>query len=195
MSELTEESILSYFKTHGEINSNIDKNQILKASSIILKKIKDQKNIFTMGNGGSAHNASHFITDWSKMANVHSGIKVRGICLNDNNGLITAYSNDISFSEIFSGQLKYLMNEGDLVIAVSGSGNSQNVVKAVEYANENGGTSIAFVGYDGGKLKDLAHHTIHVPSFDMQICEDAHLSIGHIIMKYLCSIDSKLIEK
>ena len=180
----------------GKLAQILTKSQIIKSSEIILSKIKNKNNIFKMGNGGSAHNASHFITDWSKMANVHSGIKVRGICLNDNNGLITAYSNDISFSEIFSGQLKYLMNEGDLVIAVSGSGNSQNVVKAVEFANENGGTSIAFVGYDGGKLKDLAHHMIHVPSFDMQICEDAHLSIGHIIMKYLCSIDgAKLIEK
>ena len=191
MNQLIEDNITNYFNSLTAISSKINKKEIINAASIILSKVKKKNNIFTMGNGGSAHNASHFITDWSKMASVTSGIKVRGFCLNDNNGLITAYSNDISFSDIFSGQLKYLMNKDDLVIAISGSGNSQNVLKAIEYANTNGATTMAFVGFDGGKLKNLAQNVIHVPSNDMQICEDIHLSIGHIIMKFLCTLENE----
>jgi len=189
MSLINESDIKEYFNVHASITKKINFSQIEEAANIIFEKVKDQKNIFTMGNGGSAHNASHYITDWSKMSYVSKGLKVRGVCLNDNNGLLTAYSNDISFNDVFKGQLQYLMNSGDLVIVVSGSGNSRNIIEALKYANENGATTMAFLGYDGGESIKISQHYVHVPSFDMQICEDIHLKIGHIIMKFLCSYD------
>jgi D-sedoheptulose 7-phosphate isomerase len=101
-------------------------------------------------------------------------------------GLMTAYSNDISYDDVYSEQLKNLMDPGDLVIAVSGSGNSENVVRAIKYANESGGVTLAICGYDGGKIKKLAQHSLWIPSFDMQICEDLHFVFGHMVMKSLC---------
>ena len=100
--------------------------------------------------------------------------------------LMTAYSNDISYDDVYSEQLKNLMDPGDLVIAVSGSGNSENVVRALEYANGAGGVTLAISGYDGGKIKQLAQHSLWVPSFDMQLCEDLHFIFGHMVMKSLC---------
>jgi D-sedoheptulose 7-phosphate isomerase len=152
------------------------------------------KKIITCGNGGSASTASHYITDWNKMINLATGKRFRGISLCDNIGLITAYGNDISYDEVFSGQLKAIMDEGDLIVAVSGSGNSPNVLRAVEYANANGANTLAIVGYDGGKLKPLCTHAVWVPSFDMQLCEDVHLMFGHMVMKALCGSRIALTE-
>jgi D-sedoheptulose 7-phosphate isomerase len=123
------------------------------------------------------------------MTNLATGNKFRGLSLVDNIGLVTAYANDISYEEIFSGQLSAIMDEGDLVIGISGSGNSKNVINAIHYANSNGGNSLAFVGYDGGELKKISKNSVLVPSFDMQLCEDIHLMLGHIIMKKLCGAD------
>lgn len=106
---------------------------------IVIKTFEAGKKIITCGNGGSAYTASHYITDWNKMVNLTIGRKFRGISLCDNMGLVTAFGNDLSYDDIFSGQLKAIMDDGDLLVAVSGSGNSPNVLKAVEYANSVGG--------------------------------------------------------
>ena len=185
------QNVEDYFSAHEEVSKKIDFSQIQFASNLIYKKIIEERNIFTMGNGGSAHNASHFITDWNKMSNIATGLRVKGSCLNDNMGLVTAFSNDLSFEEIFSGQLKVLMNSEDLIIVVSGSGNSRNIIKALEYANENNASTLAFLGYDGGEAIKIAQHHVLVPTFDMQICEDIHLKIGHMIMKFLCKYEIK----
>lgn len=100
--------------------------------------------------------------------------------------MVTAYANDIGYEDIFSGQLAAIGEPGDLLVAISGSGNSQNVLKAVEYANANGLNTLGIVGYDGGKLLSRVTQSFHVPSFDMQLCEDLHLMFGHIVMKTLC---------
>ena len=105
--------------------------------------------------------------------------------------MITAYGNDISYDEVFSSQLKAIMDEGDLLVAISGSGNSPNVVKAVEYANSIGGDTLAVVGYDGGQVKKLSKTIVWVESFDMQLCEDVHLMFGHMVMKTLCGSSIK----
>ena len=125
------------------------------------------------------------------MVNLATGKKFRGISLCDNIGLITAYGNDISYDEVFAGQLKAIMDEGDLLVAISGSGNSSNILKAVEYANSIGGNTLAIVGYDGGKLKELSKNAVWVESFDMQLCEDVHLMFGHMVMKTLCGSSIK----
>lgn len=180
-----------YFLKHHEVAKKLDFTKISFAADLIKKTVELNGTIFTMGNGGSAHNASHFITDWAKMSNTEKSIRLKGMCLNDNIGMITAYANDINFEDVFSGQLKIYLQKNDLVIVVSGSGNSKNIIKALDYANNNNATTLAFLGYDGGKAIKTAQNHILVPSFDMQICEDIHLKIGHIIMKYLCDFKIK----
>jgi D-sedoheptulose 7-phosphate isomerase len=179
-------TIRSYLDTHSDLVRELDLSAAQEAVDLIHRKYSEGRKVITCGNGGSASTASHYITDWNKMGNLATGAKFRGISLCDNIGLITAYANDMSYDEVFAGQLKAIMDEGDLVIAVSGSGNSPNVVKAVEYANANGGETLAIVGYDGGRLKQVAKHTFLVPSFDMQLCEDLHLMFGHLVMKTIC---------
>jgi D-sedoheptulose 7-phosphate isomerase len=184
-------SIDNYFKAHNTLASKLNIAMFQDGVDLIKKKFEDGKKIITCGNGGSASTASHYITDWNKMINLATGKKFRGISLCDNIGLITAYGNDISYDEVFSGQLKAIMDEGDLLVAISGSGSSPNVVKAVEYANSIGGDTLAVVGYDGGKVKELSKAAVWVESFDMQLCEDVHLMFGHMVMKTLCGSSIK----
>lgn len=179
-------TVTSYLETLAAVHLQIDKSSIENAIDIISTTYQAGGKVITCGNGGSAATASHYITDWNKMVNLATGRRFRGVSLCDNIGLITAYGNDLTYEDVFSGQLEALLDEGDLLIAISGSGNSPNVIKAVEYANGNGATTLAIVGYDGGRLKPLAHHAVWVPSFDMQICEDFHMIFGHMAMKSLC---------
>jgi D-sedoheptulose 7-phosphate isomerase len=184
-------SINNYFRTHADLASKLNIEMFQAGVDLIKKKFEDGKKIITCGNGGSACTASHYITDWNKMVNLATGKKFRGISLCDNIGLITAYGNDISYDEVFAGQLKAIMDEGDLLVAISGSGNSPNIVKAVEYANSIGGDTLAVVGFDGGKVKALSQSAVWVESFDMQLCEDVHLMFGHMVMKTLCGLSIK----
>jgi D-sedoheptulose 7-phosphate isomerase len=188
---MTAFSIENYFSAHAALHGQCDAAAFQAGVDLIKSKFHEGKKIITCGNGGSASTASHYITDWNKMINLATGKKFRGLSLCDNVGLITAYGNDISYDEVFAGQLKALMDPGDLLVAVSGSGNSPNVLKAVEYANEIGGTTLAVVGYDGGKLMPICDQSVWVPSFDMQLCEDIHLMFGHMVMKTLCGNDIK----
>lgn len=180
-------TLANYFNTHTSLFQEIDLDSIESAMNLIKEKFLNEKKIITLGNGGSAHTASHFITDWNKMVNLATGKIFCGISLCDNPGLITAYANDIDFDEVFRGQLKTILTNEDLVIAISGSGNSKNVLNAVEYANDIGAETLGLVGYDGGNLINIAKNIVHIPSFDMQLCEDIHLMFGHMTMKYLCN--------
>lgn len=180
-------SISDYLAAHERLARTIDREAFQGGIDLITATFEAGRQIITCGNGGSAHTASHVVTDWNKMVALATGRKFRGISLCDNMGLVTAFGNDIGCDEIFSGQLKSLLDEGDLVVAFSGSGNSPNVVKAVEYANQAGARTLAVVGYDGGALKQIATYCVWVPSFDMQLCEDVHLMFGHMVMKTLCA--------
>ena len=179
-------SIPAYLAAHAALARRIDIPAFEAGVDVVRAAFEEGRQIITCGNGGSAYAASHFITDWNKMINLATNRKFRGISLCDNLGMVTAFANDLSYDEVFAGQLKAIMAPGDLVVAISGSGNSPNVVKAVEYANANGATTLAVVGYDGGRLRQIARQTVWVPSFDMQLCEDAHLMFGHMVMKALC---------
>lgn len=179
-------SISRYLAAHERLAQTLDQEAFRAAVALIQAKFDAQRQIITCGNGGSAHAASHYITDWNKMVNLATGKKFRGISLCDNIGLLTAFANDVAFDDVFVGQLRAILEPGDLLIAISGSGNSRNVVKAVEYANEAGADTLAVVGYDGGRLKQIAKQAVWVPSFDMQLCEDVHLMFGHMVMKTLC---------
>jgi D-sedoheptulose 7-phosphate isomerase len=186
MSEEKAFTIDGYLAAHAALALKLDLRQFDAGIELIRSKFEAGKKIITCGNGGSASTASHYITDWNKMVNLATGRKFRGISLCDNIGVITAYGNDLSYEDVFSGQLNALLDEGDLLIAISGSGNSPNVLRAVEYANASGADTLAVVGYDGGKLKAMAKQSVWVPSFDMQLCEDLHLMFGHMVMKTLC---------
>ena len=168
---------------------NLDQKEIQNANTLIRNTIKKEKRVAVCGNGGSAVAASHYITDWNKMVYAHTGLKFNGICLSDNIGLITAYSNDLSYDEVFSEQVKNLLHEGDLLITLSGSGNSKNVVKATVIAKEMHVDTLAICGYDGGRLKEVSDHSVWIRSNDMQLCEDAHTVFGHMVMKSLCGKD------
>ena len=181
--------IKDYFDQHYEIGNKLNFESLEFASNLIIKKFEAGKTVFTCGNGGSAHTASHYITDWVKMAEIVAGKKYKGFSLCDNTGIITAFANDVNYSEIFAGQLKSMIAEDDLVIGVSGSGNSKNVIKAIEYANDSNADTLAVVGFDGGELIKTAKYSFHVPTFDMQVCEDIHLMFGHIVMKEICNMD------
>lgn len=179
-------SISGYLEAHRLLACKIDHEALQKSIKMIQTAFDSNKKIITCGNGGSASTASHYITDWNKMVYLSTGRKFRGVSLCDNIGLVTAYGNDQCFENIYSGQLASIADDGDLLIAISGSGNSANVIKAVEYANKNGVHTLGVLGYDGGKLMPVVHQAILVPSFDMQLCEDFHLMFGHMVMKSLC---------
>ena len=146
----------------------------------------DGRQIFIMGNGGSGATASHYCCDFNKGISIHKDKRYRMICLNDNIPTMMAYANDTAYDEVFVGPLQNFYNEGDVVIGISGSGNSGNVVKAMEWAKAQGAITIAFTGYDGGKLKQIAEYGVHVPIDDMQITEDLHMTLDHCMMKILC---------
>jgi len=180
-----------YFKKLTDVFDKLNIEQINNAINLIEATAADGRQIFTCGNGGSAYAASHYITDWNKMYSIETGKPFRGISLCDNIGSITAYGNDISYDQIFSGQLRALGRSGDLLLVVSGSGNSKNVIEAINSAKQMSIGTLAFVGYDGGECAKLADNVIHIPSFDMQFCEDIHLILGHIIMKKICGYKIK----
>ena len=181
----TPSSPREYLEAHARLAGTLDEQAFQAGVDVVKGAFDAGKQIITCGNGGSAYAASHFITDWNKMVNLATGRKFRGLSLCDNLGMVTAFANDVAYDEIFAGQLRAILDPGDLVIAISGSGNSPNVVKAVEYAHEAGADTLAVVGFDGGTLKRIARHVVWVPSSDMQLCEDVHLMFGHMVMKAL----------
>ena len=183
----TDFSVTNYLSAHAQLSQRLDVRSFERGVEMVRKAFESGKKILTCGNGGSASTASHYITDWNKMVNLATGRKFRGVCLTDNIGLVTAYGNDLSYSDVFAGQVDALMDSGDLLVAVSGSGNSPNVLKAVESARRAGGKVLGVVGYDGGRLKPICDHAVWVESWDMQLCEDVHLMFGHMVMKTLCN--------
>jgi len=166
--------------------SAIDRDEIDHAVQVVADAWQAGRQIITLGNGGSSMTALHFITDWNKSVFMQGGKPFRGRSLVDNMGLVMAYGNDISFQDIFVEQLKNVLTPGDLVIAISGSGNSENVIRAVKYANENDAVTLGLCGYRGGKLKDMAQHVLWADIDDMQIAEDVHAIFGHMVMQRLC---------
>ena len=177
-----------YFDKLTKLIEGLDYSSIDQAIAIIEDAWSNGNQIITLGNGGSSLTALHFIADWNKSIFMRSNRAFRGHCLVDNIGLIMAYANDISFEDVFVEQLKNMLLPGDLVIAISGSGNSENVIRAVEFANNKGAITLGLCGYNGGKLRSLAQHCIWVNVNDMQLSEDVHAVFGHIVTQCLCQL-------
>ena len=142
-------------------------------------------NIYTMGNGGSGASASHAAGDFLKGASYGLDKRFRMICLNDNLPSMMAIANDIGWESIFVEPLKNFLSSNDLVIGISGSGNSKNVVNAIEYANEQGATTVAMSGFKGGKISQIATIDVHAPVMDMEVTEDVHMVIFNIVKKQM----------
>lgn len=142
-------------------------------------------NIYTMGNGGSGASASHAAGDFLKGASYGLNKRFKMICLNDNLPSMMAIANDIGWESIFVEPLKNFLGEDDLVIGISGSGNSKNVVTALEYANAQGATTVAMSGFKGGKISEIATINVHAPVMDMEVTEDVHMVIFNIVKKQM----------
>jgi len=150
---------------------------------------RQEASIFIFGNGGSATTASHFACDMNKGVGHGKSKKFKVVCLNDNIPILLAYANDISYNDVFMEQLKNFVQAEDLVIGVSGSGNSENIVRAVSYANERGIATFGICGFDGGSLKNVAQNSLVIDCDDMQKIEDTHLIIFHCAMQWFNTRD------
>ena len=171
-----------YLEEERKVLKNLDEKEINDVMNILENARLQGNRVFICGNGGSAATASHFCCDFNKGVSYSQKVKYNFECLNDNVPMMMAIANDISYEDIFSEPLKNKMQKEDILLAISGSGNSRNVVKAVEYAKSIGATTVGLVGYSGGKVKELVDYCIHVKIDNMQIVEDVHMIMDHVMM-------------
>ena len=150
---------------------------------LVMQAYHHKAHIFVMGNGGSGSTASHLACDINKGCCLDLDTKFKMICLNDNMPTMLAIANDIAYEAVFEEQLKNFFNPGDLVIGISGSGNSENVLRAIRYAAAGKGTTIGWSGFGGGILAGLVDLPLVVASHDMQQVEDAHMIFAHMLMQ------------
>ena len=171
----------SYRASVLETIQTIDADKVDRAIGWFREARDQGRHIFVCGNGGSASTASHFACDMVKGASYDRSTRFRIMALTDQLPTLTAYANDVSYEVVFAEQLKNFAEAGDLFLAISGSGNSMNVVRAMEHANATGCKTIALTGRDGGKLAPLAQLSIRVPMDHMGRIEEAHMVICHMI--------------
>ena len=178
--------IKDYIELEISILSKLDQDEINRAMNLLEKTRNRGSNVFVFGNGGSAATASHMENDFNKGISEKLEKKYRFQCINANLATIMAIANDNGYDRVFIQQLENKLKAEDVIIAISGSGNSENVIKAVEYAKGQGCKIIGMTGYDGGKLKSLSDISLHVPLDNMQITEDIRTVFNHMMMYILC---------
>jgi D-sedoheptulose 7-phosphate isomerase len=174
------------FPTEYKINllqtlESIDLDKVDEIIGVLARARDEGRQIFVCGNGGSACTANHFVCDMVKGASYGRDKRFRITALSEQIPTLTAYANDVGYEVVFAEQLKNFAREGDVLIALSGSGNSPNVLRAVEYANSIGCLTIGLSGRDGGKLAPLAQLSVHIQEDHMGRIEDAHMAICHMI--------------
>ncbi|MEK6573752.1 MAG: SIS domain-containing protein [Chloroflexota bacterium] len=173
--------INTYLTTLAQSVSALSRDDLRKVCDALMVAWREERTIFLIGNGGSAATASHMMNDLNKLTITPGKRRFRAIALTDNMPLVTAWGNDVSFAVSFAEPLRNFMRPGDTVIAVSTSGNSPNIIKAVEAAFEIGGTVIGLVGDVGGKLAEMADIVVRFPDPHQGRQEDGHLIMNHII--------------
>lgn len=178
-------SIHQYFLNLKNTIDVLDFEKLNAFLNKLLEIHKHDKCIYVMGNGGSAFTSSHFVCDFVKGVSHGLDKKFKMVSLSDNIGVLTAYANDICYDNIFVEQLKNSLKPDDMVIGISGSGNSKNVINAINYAKKIGAFTAGLCGYDGGKLKKKVDLFLHAKIKDMQISEDIHAVICHMAMKII----------
>lgn len=184
------QDIKDYIACEVETLQKLDVEAINEALNLLDEARLNKKRVYVFGNGGSASTASHMQNDFNKGVSEWIDTKFRFQCLNDNVATLMAIANDIGYDDVFRFQLDGQLEPGDVVMAISGSGNSKNVIKAVEYAKAQGNKVIGITGYSGGKLKELCNVSLHAPVMSMQVTEDVHMIFDHLMMsmfyKQLC---------
>ena len=174
----------NYIAQNLTLLKSLDAGAIARIIAEFGKARDARKRIYAIGNGGSASTASHFVNDMGKGASIGRETRFKTIPLTDNVAWMTALSNDLCYEDVYVEQLKNFAEPGDVLLAISGSGNSENVLRAVRYANEVGCVTIGFTGFEGGKLSELVQHCVVVPSDHMGRIEDMHLILQHMICYY-----------
>jgi D-sedoheptulose 7-phosphate isomerase len=173
-----------YFDGIRSSIEEIEPRQLEAISQEFRRAWQEDKRIFILGNGGSASTSSHMATDLGK-GTAQPGLKrFKVIGVTDNISMITAYANDMSYDDVFVEQLKNHLEPGDLVVGVTGSGNSPNVLKAIQWAREAGAVTIGFIGFGGGKLASMVDHQVTFSSDNYGVVEDLHLSLNHILTQF-----------
>jgi D-sedoheptulose 7-phosphate isomerase len=185
------DNVDTYLDQLQNVIAKLPRDDIRQVIRVLLEAWRDNRQVFLCGNGGSAATASHFANDLNKATIVPGQPRFRAICLADNVPLLTAWANDAAYEDVFAEQLVNFLNAGDVVIAISGSGNSPNVLKAVQTARAAQALTIGLTGFQGGKLKDLVDHCVVVPSDAMMRIEDVHMVLDHCISSTLRELIAK----
>ena len=183
----TEKLAKGYLENIKKSIDSVSMDEIDTLAMILYHAYKAGKKVIVMGNGGSAATASHFVCDLAKGTAFSEKKRFKAIALCDNIPMVTAYANDRSYEDIFSEQLKNVVEEGDVVIGISASGNSENVLNALRLAGTCGAVTVGLTGFQGGKLKKLVSECLVVPDDNMERIEDVHLIIMHVLKLLLRS--------
>lgn len=181
------EFLTEYCAELGRALANLPLERFEELVRLLESAYREEHQVFLIGNGGSGATASHIVCDLNKGVSYGLSKRFRAMCLSDNVATMMAYANDVSYEEIFVEPLKNFLRPGDLVIGLSGSGNSPNVLKAIDYANRHGAHTVGLSGYSGGKLAKLVHTSLVAPLDDMQKSEDTHLILLHAAFQILCA--------
>ena len=193
-SEKISQSVNSFLDDQKLCLTDIKKEEIIQITKILLDKRNDEKQFFVCGNGGSASTASHFVSDLVKTAIMKDQKRFKAHSLVDNLPVISAWSNDKSYDDVFLEQLKNFLEEDDVLIVFSGSGNSTNIIKAIKYANSRKAISIGLTGMGGGKMKNLCDVCLTVNSDNMLAIESTHLTLCHCIITSIRSMGKPLFK-
>lgn len=177
--------INNYIKEEAKALNELSKDDISTVMNVLENARIRGSRVFVCGNGGSASTASHMECDFNKGISYDKDVKYDFECLSDNVPMMMAIANDLGYEDVFVVPLKNKLKSKDIVLGISGSGNSENVLRAIKYAKENNAITISFTGYDGGKLKKMTDYNIHVNIHNMQVVEDVHLILNHMMMSIL----------
>lgn len=175
-----------YLRYLTQVLALIDRESVARMAEALLDARERNDRIFFLGNGGSAATATHWVSDLTRWR----GRPFRAVSLTENVAVLTAVANDHGYEHVFRRQLETLMGPGDVVVAISASGQSPNVLRAVEYANENGAVTVGLTGFDGGRLSEIAQITVHAPTNPGEYgpAEDVHMILDHLVTAYLWQV-------
>ena len=185
----------NYLSRLANALKDLPREPVQKTIDILREARKNKKMIFLFGNGGSASNTSHIVNDLIKNCRTSGQPDFRILSLNENTATMTAYGNDYGYDTVFEGQLRSYANPGDVALAMSTSGNSPNVIKALQAAKEMGLTTIGFTGTTGGKMKELVDVCVHAPSSWAGVIEDVGIVLGHIFTVIFMENNDMVMEK
>jgi D-sedoheptulose 7-phosphate isomerase len=175
--------IRGYLGGVSDLVMKVPPEEIERITGIIMEAYRNGRTVYVFGNGGGSATSAHFVCDLAKGTATEGRPRLRAVSLAANVALLTAWANDTDYTNTFGEQLSNFVSPGDVVIGLSGSGMSPNVINAFHVANEAGATTVLFSGFRGGKAKEVADESIVVPSDDMQQIEDVHLILAHIIFR------------